>query len=187
VAVLIRPALRLEWRFDRRHHGAEARQHLFQHVIVPHPQTAADDLHFGVAIAEVPGKARQGYGIGSLTSRDFYQRLRLRDDGDGRTVIQQKPVAVAQRCRFREIEQELEPALTGQHDAPAVALIGIEHDPVDGIGRAPRAGAQYRCGTLRGADARKDFGRHQNRKYLCAIGSTSAGAQVKSSPSAFTS
>lgn len=28
---------------------------------------------------------------------------------------------------------------------------------------------------------------HQNRKYRCAIGSTSAGSQVKSSPSARTS
>ena len=56
--VLIRPAFRLERRLDRRQVRAESHQHLLQHVIAPHPQLVADDLQFGVAIAQMPGKAR---------------------------------------------------------------------------------------------------------------------------------
>src|SRR6266436_2103411 len=38
MSVPIRPAFRLERRFDRRHDGAEPDQHLLQHMITPHPQ-----------------------------------------------------------------------------------------------------------------------------------------------------
>jgi hypothetical protein len=66
-----------------------------------------------------------------------------------------------------------------QHDAPPLPVAGIKQDTIDGFSRVPLA-----CNF--------DFGgalhsRCQNKKYLCAIGSTSAGAQVSSSPLAVTS
>ena len=86
-----------------------------------------------------------------------------------------------------------------EHDPPAIAIIGIEHDAVDDIGRVPRPGADDPRRSPHAANALKDLcshrrspiglraGSHQNRKYLWAIGNTSAGAQVRSSPSAVTS
>ena len=62
-----------------------------------------------------------------------------------------------------------------------MAFVGIEHDSIDLDRRVPGTG---------GSDFRRTL--HwtqylQNKKYRCAIGSTSAGAQVSSSPSARTS
>ena len=73
------------------------------------------------------------------------------------------------------------PLLAGQHDAPPLPVVGIEHDAVE---RLP-ACISRRLPMLT-VGRRAAFAR-QNRKYRCAIGSTSAGAQVSSSPSARTS
>jgi hypothetical protein len=63
-----------------------------------------------------------------------------------------------------------------------VAIVRRERDPVDRADRAPVAGWLYF-----GRTPHLGLGGCQNRKYRCAIGSTSAGAQVNSSPSARTS
>ena len=76
-------------------------------------------------------------------------------------------------------------ALAGQHTSPTMALVGIEHDLVDDADRG--AGPGWPAGAEWLFNARC-IGRHsQNKKYRWAIGSTSAGAQVSSSPSARTS
>jgi hypothetical protein len=119
--------------------------------------------------------------------RDLDQRLGLRDDGDDGAVVEHEPVAVAQPRDLREVQQEFHAALAGEYHAAAVALVGIENNAIDGVCPAPRARADdLRCPFHR-ANAFEDLGPDQNRKYLCAIGSTSAGAQVRSSPSAVTS
>ena len=53
----------------------------------------------------------------------------------------------------------------------------------------PRATAVKHVGEWPGAGfgARRDLDHAQNRKYRCAIGSTVAGSQVSSTPSARTS
>jgi hypothetical protein len=58
-------------------------------------------------------------------------------------------------------------------------VAGIKHDTIDGFSRVPLARNVDFGGAL--------HSRCQNKKYLCAIGSTSAGAQVSSSPLAVTS
>ena len=58
-------------------------------------------------------------------------------------------------------------------------VAGIKHDTIDGFSRVPLARNFDFGGAL--------HSRCQNKKYLCAIGSTSAGAQVSSSPLAVTS
>jgi hypothetical protein len=65
-------ALRLKGGLDGVELRAEPRQHVFQNAVAPHPQPAAHDLHFGVAVAEMPGEAREGGGV---LRRDFHQRL----------------------------------------------------------------------------------------------------------------
>ncbi len=136
----------------------------------------------------MPCQARHGGDhVGGVRRRDLDQRLRLGDHGDDGPVIAHKPVAVLQRRRFRQIEQKLRAVLAGEHDPPPIAPVGVEHDAVDGVRRAPCPGAQDLRRPLHGAYALQSLGFHQNKKYLWAIGSTSAGAQVRSSPSAVTS
>ena len=103
----------------------------------------------------------------------------LAGDAHDRAVVEHEAVAVAQRDRLRQVEQEFRAALAGQHDAAAVALAGVEHDAVDRASRASHAPAALDLGSRAASCSLL-----QNRKYRCAIGSTSAGAQVSSSPSA---
>ncbi len=52
--------------------------------------------------------------------------------GHDGAVIEQQTVAVAQRHGLFEIEQEFGALLAGEHDAPAGAVAGVEHDAVGG-------------------------------------------------------
>ena len=113
---------------------------------------------------------------------DLDQRLGLAGDPHDRAVVEHQPVAVAQRGRLRQIEQERVPPSPVSDDAAAMAVVGIEHDAVDRARLRPSVPAALHL-RMRVASDRS----RQNRKYRCAIGSTSAGAQVSSSPSARTS
>ena len=90
-----------------------------------------------VAIAEVPGDARQRGGVGGA---DFGERLRRGDDLDDAAVLELQSVAGAQHHRFRQIEQEAEAAHAGHGDAAAIALVVIEHHRIDGLARPAPAG-----------------------------------------------
>src|SRR5262245_51343914 len=59
VCVPISTMFRVEWRLDRGEPRAQAAQHLFQHAVAPDAQPVAYHLHLGVAIADVPGEARE--------------------------------------------------------------------------------------------------------------------------------
>ena len=111
--------LRIERRFERRELRAEAAQHVLQHVIAADAQLAADDLHLGVAVAEMPGEPHQ---LLRVRRRDLDQRLRLAGDPHDRAVVEHQPVAVAQLHRLRQIEQIGRAALADEHDAPAMAV-----------------------------------------------------------------
>ena len=111
---------------------------------------------------------------------DLDQRLALAGDTHDGAILEHEAVAVTQRGRVRQIEQECRAALAGQRNPAAMALVGIEHDAVDRRRAVPGASGSD-------SDARRIGSHPQNKKYRCAIGSTSAGAQVKSSPSARTS
>jgi len=134
VMVPIGTMLRIERRLDRREPRAEAVQHLFEHVVAPDPQPAADELNVGVAIAEVPSQPRQVIGARRC---DFDQRLVLAGDVHDRAVVEYDAVAVTQRGDVREIEQESGAAATGQHNSAAVTLVGIKLDSVDSRNRIP--------------------------------------------------
>jgi hypothetical protein len=110
--------------------------------------------------------------------RDLDQRLRLADHPHDRAVIEHQPVAVPQHGGPRQVEQEPRAGLAGHDQTTAVAVVGAQDDAIDEAARVPVAAFP---------DVEGAFHRRQNRKYRCAIGSVSAGAQVKSSPSARTS
>ena len=70
---------------------------------------------------------------------------------------------------------------------PPVPPVRVNHDAIDRIRTAPVGGMHDpRCPLHRRYPLQNPEVR-QNRKYLCAMGNTSAGAQVNSSPSAVTS
>src|SRR5215831_12868200 len=128
--------LRIERRLDRGDLRAKPAQHLLQHVIAADAQLVADDLHVGVAVADVPSEARQ---LMRAHGSDLNQQLRLPGNPHDRTVLEHEAIAILECRRVREIEQERGAALAGQRDTAAMALVGIEHDTVDGPGQVPGA------------------------------------------------
>ncbi len=123
-----RGRLGIESRLDRRDGRAEPHRHRLEHMIAPHAQRARRERHVGMAIAEMPGQADE---IERRCRRHFGERLGHADDAYDRAAVEHEPVAVAQRPSVRQVEQERRALLTGQHHAPAVALVGVEHHAVD--------------------------------------------------------
>ncbi len=142
-------AFRIERRFDRDDCAAEAARHLLDHGIAADAQALSHQFGRQVAIAEVPGDARQRGGVGGA---DFGERFGRGDDFDDAAVLQLQPVAGAQHHRFGQIEQEAEPAHAGHGDAAAVALVIIEHHRVGGLAR-PGAGGNDGMSVQHGASA----------------------------------
>ena len=141
LAMPVRPVLRIEGRLERAHARTQAAQHVFEHVVAPDSQPVAHHLHVGMAIADVPGEPGQ---IVRRCRSDFDQRLRLAGDAHHGAVLEHEAIAVAQGGRMRQIKQERRAALAGQGHAPAMAIVGIEHDAVDGARRVPGAGRSHR-------------------------------------------
>jgi hypothetical protein len=75
-----------------------------------------------------PGEPREllRVGCGNLD-----QMLRLTDDPHDRAVVEHEAVAVPERGSVWKIEQEGGAALAGEHDAPSMALVRVEHDTVN--------------------------------------------------------
>lgn len=116
--------------------AAQLLHHLHQHVIVADSERAAGELGGGVAVAELPGDAGERLAVGET---ELGQPLRPGGDGDVAAVLQKQRVAGAERRRLGEVELEFQAALAAQHDAPAAALVVVEHDGIDGRNR-PGAG-----------------------------------------------
>ena len=95
--------LRIKRRFDRRHNGAELRNHIFQHVITPYAQALAHDGNIGVAVAEMPGKAEE---IERCDRPDFEERLGHSVDTNEGAVVEDEAVTIAKHRRLRQVEQE---------------------------------------------------------------------------------
>ena len=120
--------LGLERRLDCGEMRAKAAQHLFQHAIPPDAQPLAQDLNIGVAVSDMPGEPRK---LLRTSRRDLDQRLALAGNQDDGAVVEQEAVAVVQHGRVRKIEQDLCAPLAAQDHAATMALIRIEHHPVD--------------------------------------------------------
>src|SRR5262249_52684759 len=86
----MRAGFRLERRLDRLELSAESRDHAFEHMIAADAELLPDDLHLGMAVAEMPGKANK---IERGRSLDLDQRLRLSGNGHDGAVIEHEPVA----------------------------------------------------------------------------------------------
>jgi hypothetical protein len=135
--VLVGAVFGVEWCLDWRKAGAKPAQHVLDHVVAAHAQPIADDLNVDVAIADVPGEPCQLVSIGG---GDLDKRLRPPGNAHDRAILEDEAVAVAQRRRLRQVEQESRTAFAGQDDAAAMALLRIERDAIDRARVVPLAG-----------------------------------------------
>ena len=122
-----RSGLRIERRIECRDMRAEAAQHVFQNVITAQADVISHNLNVGVAIAEMPGEP---HGIERAMRTDFKQLFRRTLHKHNRAVFEHEAVAIAQGYRRREVEHELCALLSGQDDAAAIAVTGVEGDTV---------------------------------------------------------
>ena len=142
-----RTSLWVKRRIDRRDRSAKACRHLLQHVIAPDADPVADDLHVGVAVAEMPSELhqRQRCPDGHLS-----QGLGLAGNQHDPAIVEHDAVAIAQRHGLVEVQQEFCSALALEHNAAAVPVARIEHDKVGRVGWIPEAGAANGPAALHG-------------------------------------
>ena len=69
---------------------------------------------------------------------DLDQRLRLAGDPNHRAVVQHEAVAVAQRSGLGKSSMNTVPPSPVITTTAAMAIVGIEHDAVDGARAVPR-------------------------------------------------
>jgi hypothetical protein len=93
-------AFGLERRIDHGHLGAQALEQRFYRRIAGEPQPPLQELHRHMAVAEVPGQARESGKIGRA---NLEQRLGFSDDLDQFAVVQHQRIVGAQPRSLREI------------------------------------------------------------------------------------
>gem|GEM_PF-2873180 len=136
VAVPMGSAFRIKGCFEDRELRTETAHHIFQHVIPPDAQPLANELHVGVAVTQMPGKARQ---IARSRSRYFDQRLGFRDDAHMRAAFKLERVAITQLRGQPQVEQIAGALLADENDTAPVPVLRIEHDRVRRGSRVPLA------------------------------------------------
>ena len=137
-----------------------------QGPVVPH-------LDGRVPVAEMPGEPRQ---VGGIAGARVAHWLRCCPYADDAVVRQRQTIALPETLGARQIEKESLAVVIVEQDA-APMTIGV----IEGHGRhfllpQPTSRREHGDGAAR----------RQKRKYRCAIGSTEAGSQTSSSPSART-
>lgn len=117
-----------EWRVLRDDAGAEPTEHGDDHMVLADPQPPVQDLHRQVAIAEMPGEARERSRAVGLDVAHLLVRGR---DLDHAAVVEDKPVSGHQDPRLGKIEQEGDPVVGRERDPAPVAVIEIERRDAD--------------------------------------------------------
>jgi hypothetical protein len=132
-------AFGIERRLERDHAGAETLGHRLDYGIAADAERLWQYFGRQMAVTEVPADADQRQCV---SGPDLRQRLGLGDHFHHASVLEPQTVAAAQHCRFREVEQEFEPADAGHGDAPAITCVEVEHDRIR-RGARPMAGRNH--------------------------------------------
>lgn len=101
-AMAVGPALRLKWRLHMDDVRAKPTQHVLQHMVALNEQTISLDLRRRMPIAHMPGEAREG----RAGRPHFGEGLRGGDDADRPPIVEKESIAVAELCRFGEIDEK---------------------------------------------------------------------------------
>jgi hypothetical protein len=126
-AGIVGAALGAERALDGRRRAALAADHLGEDVIVLDPDRVGADLGRGVPVADVPGDAHEAQRV---LGPDLEEPLRRCPHRDEAPVLEPHGVAVVEGDRLVEVEEEVEPALSLQGHAAAVAPFVVEDDRV---------------------------------------------------------
>jgi hypothetical protein len=162
---------RLETLYGFRHGRAEPDEHVADNMVAPDQDAILVDLRGLMAIAEMPGEMALRH---CLACPYLVELFLGRNDLDGPAVLEQQPVAIGEQHSLRQVDHYLVALIGGDQLAAQMPVGGIEDQCSEWL---IVAGVFVGYGVEHG----------QNRKYRCAIGSTIAGSQVSSSPSARTS
>src|SRR5271166_664762 len=117
-------AFGVERRLERNDPGPQAFGHRLDDGIAADAQRLRHEFGREMTIAEMPGDACQRQRV---SGPDLRQRLGRRDHLDNASILEPQTVATAQHRGFPEVEQEFEAADAGHDEAPAIALVEIEH------------------------------------------------------------
>jgi hypothetical protein len=130
VAVIIGAALGLERPLDLAHGAALAADHFGEHMVVLDIDRVGGDLGGRVAVADMPGDAHQPQRV---LGANLQQALRRRLDQNEPAILQLDGIAIVQRGRLVEIEQDVEPAIALERDAAAIAVLMVERQRLDDL------------------------------------------------------
>ncbi len=131
----IRAALGIKGRLLRQKPAAETLDQLLDDVVAADAQAPAEELRRQMSVAEVPGDPHQ---FGRPPGRDVDDAFRRGTDLHDAAIVEQEAVAMAQRDRLGQVEEEVEPAVGPHRDAAAVAGVIVEEDEVSGACRLAR-------------------------------------------------
>jgi hypothetical protein len=126
--LIIGPALGLERAHDLGDRAALPAHHLGQHVVVGDVDRVGGDFRRCVAVADVPGDAGEAQGV---FGADLQQGFGRGAHGDKLTILQLQRIAIGQRARLVEVDQQLQTADGLQRDPAALPFLVVEHDMVD--------------------------------------------------------
>lgn len=135
VVVVIGAALGLERPLDHRHGAALAAHHLGEHMVVLDVERLSRDLGGRVAVADMPGDAHQPQRV---VGPDLQQALGRSPDQNEAAVLQPYRVAVIERGRPVEIEQDVEAGVALQSETAAAAILVIQRQGLDDAIRLDR-------------------------------------------------
>ena len=121
-------AFRVERRFNLGEPRAQGLQHFLKSGVRPHAQAIGKNLDRHVAVAKVPGKARQ---MRQVIAANFDQRLGLDHHIDNAAVIEFEGITVAQNNRLGKHHPDLRAVHAGEVSSLQAALIRLENERVD--------------------------------------------------------
>lgn len=117
-----------EGRLQNRDGGTESLEHRDDDMILADAQTARKDLDRQMTIAEMPGETRERRRRLRNHVADLFVRRSHLDDV---ARLQDEAITRAKHAGLRQIEQERDPIIGRQRDAPPVTVIEIEGGETD--------------------------------------------------------
>ncbi len=127
-AKAIGPALGLKRRRDKTDLGPELLHEFDEHIVVADAKRIRQELRWRMAIAEMPGNARDDMRIGRA---ELDQTLWLAGHHDDVARFQLEAVAINERRRISEIDEEFRALGARQRATATAAIVEIEFNRVD--------------------------------------------------------
>ena len=155
---------------------SEAKKHFLNHMVGPNAKNFVSDFSWQMPISQMPGKSHKLMGV---FMSDFYNDFCRGLNFEPPPIFKLQAISISQCHRLRKVEQKFFALIRSQENATAMARVKIESKSARRFVLRPMS-----RGAMNGS-ALHDHA--QYRKYRCAMGSTFAGSQVSSRPSARTS